>query len=141
TPRLGHQKLTFLVHPPRELQRCPDLLRHVGRHRRAENKCARIIDEMLLQRSAAANKRARAAKRLPAGVYPSGELLCDSVSNSDSASRSSLYPGRVGFVHNNTRAVAFGHFHDFRNRSNIAFHAKNALGNDESANALVSILS
>src|SRR5207237_481253 len=118
---------------PRQSDRPSNLLPHVWRHRRAENKCPRVVDEMLLQRRAPAIKRARAGKRLSASVHRSGKLLCDSIPDSNPASCGSLDPGRVSFVHNNTGAVTFGKLHDLCNRSDIAFHAKNALGNDELA--------
>src|SRR5215472_17956155 len=95
---------------------------------------------MLLQRGAAANKRASARERFSASVHRGGKLLCNPVTDCDSASRGSLYPGRVGLIHNNTGSVALRNLHDLRNRSNIAFHAKNAFGNDEFANALVRML-
>src|SRR5215469_13526293 len=141
TPSLGHQTLAFVVHPTREPQRRPDLLRHVGGHRRTKNKCPRVIDEMLLQGCAPTNKRASATERFPARVNRGRNLLCDSVPNSDSAPRGSLYPGRVGFVHNNTGSVVLRNFHDLGNLSNIAFHAKNTLGDDEFATMFMRMLS
>src|SRR5881392_3088332 len=96
---------------------------------------------MLLQRSAPANKRARAGKRLSASVHRRGKLLCDSIPDSNPASCGSLDPGRVSFVHNNTGAITFGKLHDLCNRSDIALHAKDALGNDEFAPPFVRMLS
>ena len=135
--RSSEQAFSLPVHRSGEPQRRPDLLCHVRRHRRAENKCPRVVDEMLLQRGAPANKCAGARKRLPARVYRGGKMFRDFVPDRNPAPCGSLYPGRVRFVHNNTSAVAFCNFHYLSNRSNITFHAKNTLGNNEFATALV----
>lgn len=62
---------------------------------------------MLLQQGCAARQTPLRTGHFPASANHRGKMLRDSVTNCHPAARGSLYPGRVGFVHDNTRAVAF----------------------------------
>src|SRR5208337_5306704 len=58
----------FFVHPRCETQRRGDLPRKIGRERRAEDKCTRVVDEVLLQYGRSTNEGAGASQRFSAGV-------------------------------------------------------------------------
>ncbi len=64
----------------RQLERRSNLSGEVGRHRRAENKRARAIDEKLPQRAPAAHERPGACQRLSAGVHDGQHFLLASAS-------------------------------------------------------------
>ncbi len=107
-----------------------DLSREIGRHRGAENKCARSVDEIFLQRIASAYERTRAGQRLAAGVDDGENFAFARMLGGDS---SSVWPedsGRVRFVEHNCGAVLSRQMKQASHWRDIALHAENGLGDD-----------
>src|SRR5260370_16460485 len=100
------------------------LARHIRWHRRAENKGPRVVDEMLLQNGAPANKSARAGKRFPAGVHSSGKILHISMLRRNSPAGRAMHSGGMRFIHNNTSAVTIRQRHNSADRTDTTINTK-----------------
>src|SRR5260370_39483271 len=109
--------------------------------RQVNEKRKRVVDEMLLQNGAPANKSARAAKRFPAGMPSGGKILHISMLRRNSPAGRAMHSGGMRFIHNNTGAVTVRQREKFGDRSDITIHAKHAFGDNQFPAAFLRVVS
>ncbi len=104
--RRNHTKVRPLrIRRARQRKRRPNLPSEIRRHRRAENKSPRAIDQMIPHRSAAANKRPRASQRLAARMNDRKHVALKTKLSDNTAPFRPPNPGRMRLIHNQRRIV------------------------------------
>ncbi len=120
----------FRIRRARQRKRRPNLPSEIRRHRRAENKCPRAIDQMLPQRAAAAHKRPRASQRLAARVHDREHVALET--NSAATPRPSGPQTPVACASSTITDASYlrASATSASERRDVALHAENALGHD-----------
>ena len=92
-------------HPARQPNRRANLLCHVGRRSGAKNKCARVIDQILLHLATRTNECPRAPQSLAAGVNNGQQFTGDAGVSRQPAPFRPENTHRVRFVDDQLRAI------------------------------------
>src|SRR5713226_1183788 len=95
----------FVVHRVGQAESSSHLKGEVGRKRRTKDEAASMIDQILLECAASANKGSRTGQCFATCVHNGQGLLCQSECGHQPLSVRAAYTDRMGFVHDDLGAM------------------------------------